>query len=104
MGKSSARIRHLLLLALGSLPSIAGAGQVALDKFALLREGMSEAEVFYRLGPFDYENAGSNPHHEVVQKIWYYVPDGKTSGEWITEITFDQHGRVKRLDRYKPGR
>ncbi|MGE0383733.1 MAG: hypothetical protein AB7Q97_03330 [Gammaproteobacteria bacterium] len=80
----------------------ARAAAVDLRKFSLIVEGMSEAEVMYRLGPFDRESVLQDGHHGPLRKKWYYIPDGHYSGEWITEITFDGNGRVKRIDRVKP--
>lgn len=95
------RLRVLLLVVAALAGARAQADAVALREFGLLREGMSEAEVLLRLGPYDHE-AMYFDHHAVVRKVWYYIPDGTYSGDWITEITFDSRGRVSRLDRYRP--
>lgn len=93
------RIVSLLAAALAGTGAQADA--VPLREFGLLREGMSEAEVLVRLGPYDHE-AVYFDHYAVVRKVWYYIPDGTYSGDWITEITFDARGRVRKLDRYRP--
>lgn len=98
------RTRHLIPLLL-SLPALlapaAGAREVAMRDFALLREGMSEAEVLLRLGPYDHETVTWD-HHRVVRRRWYYIPEGRRSGQWLTEVVFDGDGRVIELRRTRP--
>lgn len=91
----------VVLLSAGS-GLMASGKEIDLRDYALLREGMSEAEVYYRLGPCDYESVYSDYHHVVIRRVCSYLPDPQTSTGWITEITFDSRGRVQKLDRFRP--
>jgi hypothetical protein len=93
--------RQLLLLAMLTPAAAAYADHVDLREYALLRRGMSEAEVLYRIGPYDHQSVYHDHYDYVTKKIWYYIPDGSYSGDWITEITFDRHGIVTELNRFK---
>ncbi|NIR58431.1 MAG: hypothetical protein GWO02_02370 [Gammaproteobacteria bacterium] len=78
----------------------AGAGAIPFDEYKLLREGMSEGEILRRVGPPDHERVVYQDHG-IHRVIWYYIPDGRYSGDWSTEIHFDAHGRVIELERRK---
>lgn len=80
------------------------ADAVPMRDFIYLRTGMSEAEVLYRIGPYDHETIAYGYYHNILHKIWYYIPQkGEVSNkEWITEIRFNGDGQVIALDRYKP--
>jgi hypothetical protein len=65
---------------------------------------MSEAEVLYRVGPYDHETRYTDYDHNIVRKIWYYIPARSTSNSWITEIEFDANGLVQSLARYRARR
>ncbi|MGQ0658720.1 MAG: hypothetical protein ACT4NU_11625 [Chromatiales bacterium] len=96
--------RILLALVLGAAAVAAHsarAGEVDLPDFNLLSEGMSEAEVLYRLGPYDHETVYTDYYAFPIRKRWAYLPAPGRRG-WITEITFNRSGRVERLDRYRP--
>ena len=100
---NAANLRMITLLCVcGIGAGTAQAGAVDLRKFALLRDGMTEAEVLYRLGPYDHEAIYYGHYDAPVKKVWYYIPNGHYSGDWITEITFDSNGLVQKLDRFKP--
>lgn len=72
--------------------------------YNLLSRGMSEAEVLYRVGPYDHETRYTDYDHAVTRKVWYYIPARVTSSSWITEIEFDQNGSVQSLVRYRARR
>ena len=95
----------LLLLALTSLAKSALASEVDLRDYIKLDEGMSEAEVLYRLGPYDYETVyglGFGYHGRLpTYKRWAYLPQHGHDG-WITEISFSYDGHVCNLERYRP--
>ena len=80
------------------------AGAVPMNDFIYLRTGMSEAEVLYRIGPYDHETVAYDYFHNILHKTWYYIPDKGEVGnkKWITEIHFNRDGQVTALDRYKP--
>ncbi len=80
------------------------ADAVPMSDFIYLATGMSEAEVLYRIGPYDHETIAYDYYHNVLHKIWYYIPDQSEVGnrKWITEIRFNGHGHVTALNRYKP--
>jgi hypothetical protein len=90
----------MLMLATG-----AAAAEVDFRDYIGLNEGMTEAEVLYRLGPCDHETFLDDfPvgfHHLPLRKRWAYLPPRGQSG-WITEITFNAAGRVSSLERYPP--
>jgi hypothetical protein len=90
-------------LALLLLAPAAGARADMIDMrdYTLLRRGMTEAEVLYRVGPYDHQSVFTDYHHSVVRKVWYYIPRHDDSDGWITEIEFDQHGIVQSLERYR---
>ncbi|MEX0952172.1 MAG: hypothetical protein WDZ86_07815 [Gammaproteobacteria bacterium] len=86
-----------ILLAFGSSNAFA----VRLTDYKLLRTGMSEAEVYYRIGEFDRESVFDGGFYGgFSKKIWYYMPS--PGNPWLTEITFDHNGQVRELRRYKP--
>jgi len=93
---------NILLFIIILFSSSTYSGSVDLREYGLLITGMSEAEVLYRLGPYDHEAIYHDGHRYVQKKIWYYIPDGSYSGDWITEITFDSGGRIRELNRFKP--
>ena len=80
------------------------ADAVQMHDFIYLRTGMSEAEVLYRIGPSDHETVAYDYFHNILHKIWYYIPgkDEASNKKWITEIHFNRDGRITALDRYKP--
>jgi hypothetical protein len=96
-----------LLLSLGLLLASTAqrAAEVDFRDYLRLDEGMTEAEVLYRLGPADHETVLSDfPdgfYHVPFRKRWAYLPPRGHSG-WITEITFNYDGRVSSIDRYPP--
>jgi len=77
------------------------ADMIPMRDFILLKTGMSEAEVIYRVGPFDYESVNTDYYNNVISKIWYYIPADRGSDKWITEIVIDRKGRIKALERYR---
>ncbi len=76
------------------------ASEVVLRDYTLLSNGMSEAEVLYRLGPYDHETIYFDHWRAPVRKTWYYVPESRSG--WITEIVFDAGGHVQSLERTRP--
>ena len=71
--------------------------------YNLLSTGMSEAEILYRLGPYDHETVTYGRFYTIFQKTWYYIPgrDETSNKRWITEIQFNDRGLVTGLDRYR---
>lgn len=94
----------LLTIALTS-PGAVAASEIDLRDYIKIDEGMSEAEVLYRLGPYDYETVygfGFGYHGRLpTYKRWAYLPARGHNG-WITEISFSYDGHVSRLERYRP--
>ncbi|MEZ5445821.1 MAG: hypothetical protein R3F45_08600 [Gammaproteobacteria bacterium] len=101
------RCRSLLFWAplalVGALWSAASAvaGEVDMRDYIMLEEGMTEAEVLYRLGPYDYETVYSDYYFLPIRKRWAYLPAYGKRG-WVTEITFDHRGRIQQIERYRP--
>ena len=93
----------LILLLLATTPASAIAGAVAMRDYNLLSTGMSEAEILYRLGPYDHETVTYGRFYTIIRKTWYYIPDREETSNhrWITEIQFDAGGLVTGLDRYR---
>jgi len=100
MNHHSLSIGVLLLL----LSPAVSAESVSMQDYNLLSNGMSEAEILYRLGPYDHETVTTGYYNNILHKTWYYIPlpDENSNRKWITEIRFDGNGRVSTLDRYKP--
>jgi hypothetical protein len=90
----------LLLL----ITEFAVADMIPLGDFKLLRRGMSEAEVLYRVGVFDYESVRTDHYQNIVEKRWYYIPHVDGSNKWITEIVINQRGEIKNMERYRANR
>lgn len=86
-------------LVCGSASSVAG--EVDMRDYIMLDEGMTEAEVLYRLGPYDHETVYSDYYHLPIRKRWAYLPAHGRRG-WVTEITFDHRGRIQQIERYRP--
>ena len=84
--------------------SVSIADSVDMRDYNLISNGMSEAEVLYRLGPYDHETEATGFFNNIQHRTWYYIPrqDEDSNRKWITEIRFDSHGRVTARDRYKP--
>jgi hypothetical protein len=95
--------RYPLAVAASLLGTVvaASADMIPMRDYTLLSRGMSEAEVLFRVGPYDHESRYTDYDHNVIRKIWYYIPHRKTSDSWITEIEFDQGGVVQSLVRYR---
>ena len=93
-----------LLICILFIPCIASADMIPMRDFILLKRGMSEAEVLYRVGPYDYESVRTDYDRNIISKTWYYIPAGQGSDKWITEIVIDMHGKVKELERYRARR
>ena len=83
-----------------SLSSQAMGKAIPFSDFRLLDRGMSEAEVLLRVGPPDRETVINN--FFVYKKIWYYIPDGHYSGDYLTKLNFDIHDNVSSIERIKP--
>ncbi len=91
-----------LALSLALLPVLiapARADMIPMRDFIRLKNGMSEAEVLYRVGAPDHESLFLDYNHNLLHKVWYYIPAGTASNSWITEITFDHAGAVQSLER-----
>ena len=97
--------RSLLLASILLLyQSTASADSISMRDYNLLTNGMSEAEVLYRLGPYDHETVNYDYYRNIQHKTWYYIPaPGENSNrKWISEIRFNGRGVIVHLDRYKP--
>lgn len=94
-------MRTLIVLTLGLLgyATVSAAREVDMRDYLLLRDGMSEAEVLYRIGPYDYESVYADYHRFPLRKVWSYIPP---RGGWLTQITFDSSGHIWKLERTKP--
>ncbi len=66
-----------------------------------LRDGMTEAQVLHLLGRFDHETVRNDGFNGIIQRTWFYIPDPKSSQKWITELLFNNRGRLIRRDRYR---
>lgn len=99
-------VRRVILLIFGLCQLAAGAraDSVPMRDYIRLSIGMTEAEILYRLGPYDHETVTYSYHYYPLFKTWYYLPapGEATSNAWITEIRIDNRGVVTALDRYKP--
>jgi len=93
----------LFILVFAFTPGLVIAGSVAMRDYNLLSTGMSEAEVLYRLGPYDHETVTYGRFYTIFQKTWFYIPDREETSNkrWITEIQFNDRGLVTGLDRYR---
>lgn len=91
-----------LILSLTALFSTSiKADMIAMRDFIQLKRGMSEAEVLYRVGRYDYQSVRTDYHHNIVEKRWYYIPAKEGSNKWITEIVINNFGEIKSMDRYR---
>lgn len=91
-----------LILLFGLLcggPALADA--IAMRDYNLLRNGMSEAEVLYRLGPYDHRIVESDRYNYTFAKTWFYIPSQRNANKWITELRFNSAGRLIARDRYR---
>lgn len=75
------------------------ADTIPFEKYRLLEEGMTEAEVVLLAGEPDRETRIKS-HKWVSRKIWYYSPKDRSG--WLTIITFDDNSRVFSIERVKP--
>ena len=78
---------------------MARADAIPFEKYRLLEEGMTEAEVVLLVGEPD-RDTHIKSHKRVSRKIWYYSPKDRSG--WLTTITFDNNGRVFSIERVKP--
>lgn len=93
--------KFTLLLLLMLHGSLASADAVDMRDYNLLTIGMTEAEVLYRIGPFDHETIRSDQYNSILSKTWFYIPDKKSTDSWISEFRFDSRGRLISRDRYR---
>ncbi|MFQ5660034.1 MAG: hypothetical protein ACE5GZ_06375 [Gammaproteobacteria bacterium] len=98
------RYCYLSLLGLVLGPMIASADMIPMRDFIQLKTGMTEAEVLFRIGTYDYESVYTDYHHHLIKKIWYYIPVQKGSDAWISEIVIDHSGQIQSLQRYRARR
>lgn len=93
----------LLMLVFSCTTGPVIAGSVDMRDYNLLSTGMTEAEVLYRLGPYDHETVTYGRFFTIFQKTWFYIPDRDeiSNKRWITEIQFNDQGLVTGLDRYR---
>ncbi len=88
----------LLVLLYGSLAS---ADAIDMRDYILLKKGMTEAEILYRIGPYDHETIKSDRYNYIFRKTWFYIPAQKSTNKWITELKFDSNGVLISRDRYR---
>ena len=74
---------------------------IALRDYVLLRRGMTEAEVLYRIGTFDRETIRSNRYDSILSRSWFYIPTQKSANKWISEFRFDANARLIFKDRFR---
>ncbi len=95
-------VRCILLIAWLTFSTISRADMIPMRDFIHLQRGMSEAEVLYRVGLFDYQHVQGDGYHHILRKTWVYLPAERNSRGWITEIVFNGRGVVQQLNRYRP--
>lgn len=94
-------MKKLLLLLVLLYGSMASADAIDMRDYILLKNGMSEAEVLYRIGPYDHETIKSDRYNYVLRKTWFYIPPQNSTNKWITELKFDANGVLISRDRYR---
>lgn len=97
-------MRQLLLLMLLSLllaPYSSHADMIPMRDFNQLKRGMTEAEVLFRVGLYDYESVYTDHYNNIIRKVWYYIPVNRGSNAWITEIVINRLGEIQSLERYR---
>ena len=95
-------MKKLLLLNLMLLyGSFVSADAVDMRDYNLLRNGMTEAEVLYRIGPSDHETVRSDHYNHIFSKTWFYIPNQGSTNKWITELRFNADGVLISRDRYR---
>lgn len=80
------------------------AGEVDMRDYIKIRNGMTEAEILYLLGPYDHETIKSDRYDYIFDKTWYYIPAQGSNGKWITEVRFNSSGELIDHDRYRTPR
>ena len=93
----------LLILTTTLLLADVRAESITMTDYNLLRKGMTEAEILYRVGPYDHETVNYDYFHNILHKTWYYIPGQAeiSDRQWITEVRFNASGIVEHLDRYR---
>ena len=89
----------MIWLALVSINS--QADMIPMRDFNHLKRGMTEAEVLYRVGPYDHESIYTDHYNNIIRKVWYYIPATRGSNSWITEIVINRIGEIQSLERYR---
>ena len=79
----------------------ASAEAIDMRDYIMLKKGMSEAEVLYRIGPYNHETIRTDHYNYVMEKTWFYIPGMSSTNKWITEIRFNSKGKIVNLDRYR---
>jgi len=97
-------IAAVFSIALTLLSTGSRADMILMRDFIQLTKGMTEAEVLYRIGPFDHESVYTDHHHTIIRKTWYYIPERHSSSSWITEIKFNRLGHIQSMERYRARR
>ena len=93
--------KFLLLLCILLYGSLTSADEIDMRDYNLLRNGMTEAEVLYRLGPSDHETVRNDQYNYLLSKTWFYIPAQKSDNKWITELRFNANGELISRDRYR---
>lgn len=91
-------ILFLLVLLYGPLAS---ADAIDMRDYILLKKSVTEAEVLYKFGAPDHETLNSDHRHNILSKIWAYIPRKNEFNKWITEFKFDGNGKLISKDRYR---
>ena len=77
------------------------ADEIDMRDYILLKNGMTEAEVLFRVGPPNHETIKSDHYNYVFSRTWFYIPDQGSNGKWISELKFNADGELISRDRYR---
>ena len=102
--RKSLKILQLVIAVMSTLPTTVRSEMIDMRDFIQLRNGMTEAEVLYRVGAYDYESIATDHYHNITRRTWYYIPFERGSDTWITEISFNRRGQVESMKRYRARR
>lgn len=94
-------MKKLLLLLVLLYGTEASADEIDMRDYILLKNGMTEAEVLYRIGPSDHETIRGDRYNYILSKTWFYIPAQNSTDKWISELKFDANGVLISRDRYR---
>lgn len=93
--------KPILLLLVLLYGSLASADAINMRDYSLLRTTITEAGILYKFGVPDHETSRSDYHHNVLNKIWFYIPRKNEFNKWITEFKFNSNGKLISKNRYR---